>query len=82
MGLTAAWCHRIVLQHTQQDKCKIDEQTDRKHWTSQRGRALKRPLGETAEGKVEEDKQTDKTVNETLVYHRMRLGKAECATGK
>lgn len=51
MGLTAAWCRRIVLQHTEQDKCKIDEPDDRKQWTSQRGRALKRGLGEAAEGK-------------------------------
>lgn len=25
MGLTAAWCHQVVLQHTEQDKRKIDE---------------------------------------------------------
>lgn len=46
------------------------------------GKSLKERTGSGSGGKVEEDKQTDKTVNETLVYHRIRRGKAERAAGK
>lgn len=79
MGFGAAWCRQTVLQHTQ---CKTDEQADRKQRTSQRDGCLKRGLGEAAERKVEEDKQTDKRDNETLVHRTMWQGKAEGATGK
>lgn len=82
MGLTAAWCHQIVLQHAEQDKCEEDEPAAITPWTSQRGKSLKERTGRGSGGKVEENKQTDKTVNETLVYHRMHQGKVECATGK
>ena len=46
------------------------------------GKRLKERTGSSSRGKVEEDKQTDKRVNETLVYHRIRRGKAEHAVGK
>lgn len=46
------------------------------------GQSLKEATGRSSRGKVEEDKQTDKAVNETLVYHRMRQGKAKRSTGK
>lgn len=49
MGLTAACCRWIVLQHSERDK--IDESTDWTQWTGQRARALKRRLGEATEGK-------------------------------
>lgn len=51
MGLTAAWCHQVVLQHTEQDKRKIDELDKRKQWTSQRDRALKSGLEEAIGGR-------------------------------
>lgn len=76
MALTAAWCHWVVLQHTEQEDYKMDQMEN----LGQARGIEPESTGRSSRGlglvEVEEDKQTDKRVNETLVHHRVRPGKA------
>lgn len=58
MGLTAARCRQLVLQHDEQDQSKKDESPAITEWTSQEGKSLKVRTGRGSRGKVEGDKES------------------------